>query len=314
MVRTTDDGYAVTGWTKSYGAGGSDIFVLKLDANLNLQWGRVYGGEENDQAYSIIQTSDDGYAVTGWTNSFGDNPKPNIIVMKLLQNGDVQWAKAYARQVPQHKDEGYGITELPGGYAVVGRFHCAIFPDWDAFLMYLDSIGNLLGTEVLWGPKDDEAYSLTFDGNIEVAGWTGTYGVTPDVSASIFVANFPPTPGPPIWRNVYGWENEEKVMDDKSLIVTNDGNYAVSGWTCSAGPGVPNPNFLIMKLNSSNGSVIWSRVHPSIPGANSEEAYPMIQTLNGGYAIAGDTNSFGLGGDDFHFLTLDQDGNRPGWV
>jgi hypothetical protein len=313
MVRTTDNGYAVTGWTRSYnglGMGGSDIFVLKLDANLNLQWGSVYGGLEDDQAYSIIQTSDGGYALTGWTNSSGDPPFPNIIVMKLSQNGNVQWTRAYARNVTQHIDEGYGITEIPGGYAVVGRFHCRYYPDWDGFLMYLDTLGNLLGTEVLYGPEDDEAYSVTFDGHIEVAGWTKSYGAG---DADIFVAKFPPTPGSPIWSNVYGWVGyDEKVMDDKSLIVTNDGNYAVSGWTYSMGPGAPlNPNFLIMKLDSSNGSVIWSRVHPSIPGNNSEEAYPMIQTANGGYAIAGWTNSFGLGGDDFHFLTLDQNGNRP---
>ncbi|MDP2209457.1 MAG: S8 family serine peptidase [Bacteroidota bacterium] len=312
MVTTTDGGYAVTGWTRSYGAGGSDIFVLKLDVNLNLQWGRVYSGLQDDQAYSIIQTGDGGYALTGWTNSFGEEPFPNIIVIKLFSNGDVQWAKAYARQVLSHIDEGYGIIEIPGGYAVVGRFYCTYDPNWDAFLMYLDTMGNLLGTQVLYGPKDDEAYSVTFDGNIEVAGWTGTYGPGALDTANIFVAKFPSTPGPPIWSNVYGWEKEEKVMDDKSLIVTNDGNYAVSGWTYSRGPGAPqNPNFLIMKLNSSNGSVIWSRVHPSIPGAKSEEAYPMIQTFNGGYAIAGWTNSFGLGGDDFHFLTLDPNGNRP---
>ncbi|MFB0509676.1 MAG: T9SS type A sorting domain-containing protein, partial [bacterium] len=72
-----------------------------------------------------------------------------------------------------------------------------------------------------------------------------------------------------------------------------------------------NPNFLILKLFPGTGLLQWARVHPSAPGAQFEEAYPMIHTYFGGYGIAGWTNSFGLGLDDFHFLTLDPSGNRP---
>jgi len=323
MVKTMDGGYVVTGWTRSYhpimhpNPNDANIFVLKLSNNLALQWGKVYGGYFDDKAFSIIQTSDGGYALTGWTASFGPSPQPNVIVVKLLPNGNVQWAKVYNRKPAHIIDEGYGITETPYGLVVVGRSSNPITQILDAFIMWLDPLGNHLGTGVLSGDGGAEAYSVVYDNLTQTVGVAGWINITyqPLVNTDIFVAKFPPVFGPPMWSNYYGWpEGDEKVMDDRSLIVTHDGHYAVSGWTYSRGPGTPqpgNPNFLVMKIDLNVGAVIWARVHPSLPGANFEEAYPMIQVTNGNYAIAGWTNSFGLGNNDFHFLTLDPMGNRP---
>ncbi len=323
MVRTFDGGYALTGWTKSYGIGApnfSNIFILKLDAAGNLRWGRVFGGDSNDQAYSIIQTQDSGYAVTGWTNSFGPPPHPNIIVLKVDKNGNLQWVNVYWRVLAPAMEEGYGITELtyapqPYQYAVCGRTSNIIGPAvWDAFVMALNPIGNVIwARNIAPSLQHNEAYSVVWDPftqTIGVAGWTNSYGPNAPPFANLFVWRLGLS-GNYLWGNAYGWFDDEKAMDDRSLILTQDSGYAVAGWTKSIGPNAPpNPNFFILKLNFM-GQIQWSRVHPSLPGANFEEAYPMIQTFNRGYAIAGWTNSFGLGMDDFHFLTLDQNGNRP---
>uniref|UniRef100_A0A7C3Z1U8 T9SS type A sorting domain-containing protein n=1 Tax=candidate division WOR-3 bacterium TaxID=2052148 RepID=A0A7C3Z1U8_UNCW3 len=325
MVRTFDGGYALTGWTKSYGVGApnfSNIFVLKLNSIGIFQWGKVFGGDSNDQAYSIIQTNDSGYAVAGWTRSFGPPPMPNIIVLKLDKNGNLQWANIYWQALAAAEEEGYGITELKGAplpfrYAVCGRFRLSGQLNWNAFVMALDTMGNVLWVrDILPELHDNEAYSVVWDsvsGTIGVAGWTNNFGPNAPPFANLFVWRLTFFGGY-VWGKVYGWaEDDEKVMDDRSLIVTSDGGYAVAGWTKSKGPSAPpNPNFLILKLNPM-GTIQWSRVHPSMPGANFEEANPMIQTING-YAIAGWTSSFGLGGDDFHFLTLDPNGNRPACV
>ena len=71
IITTTDGGYAIAGSTNSFGAGGNDCYVVKLDATGNLQWTRTMGGTGDDQAYSIIQTTAGGYAIAGSTNSFG---------------------------------------------------------------------------------------------------------------------------------------------------------------------------------------------------------------------------------------------------
>jgi len=71
LIQTSDGGYAITGPTYSFGAGGADVYVVKLNANGNLQWTTTIGGKEEDVGFSLIQTSDGGYAIAGTTKSFG---------------------------------------------------------------------------------------------------------------------------------------------------------------------------------------------------------------------------------------------------
>ncbi len=67
IQQTSDGGYIVAGYTESFGAGDCDAWVIKLDANGNVQWQKTYGGRSDDEAYSIQQTSDGGYIVAGDT-------------------------------------------------------------------------------------------------------------------------------------------------------------------------------------------------------------------------------------------------------
>ncbi len=71
IQQTSDGGYIVAGETWSFGAGGRDAWVIKLDAKGNVQWRKTYGGKYEDRAKSIQQTSDGGYIVAGETWSFG---------------------------------------------------------------------------------------------------------------------------------------------------------------------------------------------------------------------------------------------------
>ncbi|MGC8814396.1 MAG: hypothetical protein ACP5QL_08340, partial [Dictyoglomus sp.] len=61
----------VAGYTNSFGAGYYDFYIIKLDSNGDKVWEKTYGGSKNDGAYSIQQTTDGGYIVAGYTNSFG---------------------------------------------------------------------------------------------------------------------------------------------------------------------------------------------------------------------------------------------------
>jgi len=71
VIQTSNGGYVFTGVTGSYGAGSSDFWLVKIDASGNMEWDKTYGGAKPDQALHIIQTSDGGYAITGYEESFG---------------------------------------------------------------------------------------------------------------------------------------------------------------------------------------------------------------------------------------------------
>src|SRR2546422_584215 len=80
IIQTTDGGYAVAGNTPSCGAGYHDMYIVKLDGTGNLQWSRTIGGQYDDNAYSIVQTADGGYAAAGNTHSFGGWPNSDFYI------------------------------------------------------------------------------------------------------------------------------------------------------------------------------------------------------------------------------------------
>jgi hypothetical protein len=345
MVKTSDSCYVATGWTRNRGVGTptySNVFVVKLDQNLNLRWGKVYGDEFENRAQAIIQVSPrggGGFAVVGWTAVDSDYVTGHrILLIRLDAQGNLTWVKTYFRSIAL-VDEGYAIAEVPsqtdGGFAIVGKTCLQSYTNFDAFVLRTDYNGNLIPIlPYSWlflagsaTPLPHEvAMSVVCDDsfNIAVAGYTYNYGVgTHGQQANLFVSKFSSRLGP-LWSFAYGWpEGSEGAFDDQSLVVTADKNYVVCGSTRSRGVGVPNANFWVLKLKSTDGSVIWSKVHPSDPilGALADEAYPMIQVPgymsamgNNGFAVAGYTKRDAtalLQHDNFHVVTLNQNGLRP---
>ena len=88
IQETSDGGYIVTGHTDSFGAGESDLLVLKLSSIGDIEWQRAYGGSEEDVAYFIQGTSDEGYIAAGYTDSFGAGGS-DFLLLKLFSDGDI---------------------------------------------------------------------------------------------------------------------------------------------------------------------------------------------------------------------------------
>ena len=88
IQQTSDGGYIVGGETTSYGAGATDLWVIKLDENGGVVWQKTFGGIAQDYSTSIQQTSDGGFIVTGETHSFGAGGQ-DIWVLKLDAEGSI---------------------------------------------------------------------------------------------------------------------------------------------------------------------------------------------------------------------------------
>ena len=139
VQQTQDEGYIVAAQTYSFGAGSSDIWVFKLDANGNVTWQKTYGGEGREYPWSIQQTTDGGYIVAGTTPSFGAGEN-DLLLLKLDANGNVTWQKTYGGAGDEHANVIQQTQD--GGYVVV--VDSASFGNGsnDAWILKLDSTGS----------------------------------------------------------------------------------------------------------------------------------------------------------------------------
>lgn len=147
---TNDGGYIAAGWIYSNGAWQSDMWILKLDATGNVDWQKTYGGSGYDSANSIQQTSDGGYIVAGYANSFGAGGG-DAWVLKLDANGAVVWQKAYGGL---NSDWAVSIQQTnDGGYIVAGGTNSFGAGQSDIWILKLDTAGNVVWAKNIWQLK-----------------------------------------------------------------------------------------------------------------------------------------------------------------
>jgi len=303
LIQTTDGGYAVSGGTYSQGAGGADAWVIKLDKQGNQVWDKTYGGSGNDAALSLIQTTDGGYAVAGWTQSKGaDNL--DFWVIKLDEQGNQIWDRTYGGSGEDIAPKPIPLIQTTdGGYAVAGATSTKGFGEVDFWVIKLDEQGNQVWDKTYGGSGADFASSLiqTIDGGYAVAGATSTKG-SGDVDFWVIKLD---KQGNQIWDRTYGsGSGDDFALKSIPFIQTIDGGYAVAGWTKSKGSG--EVDFWVIKLDKQ-GNQIWDRTYG---GSGNDVASSLIQTTDGGYAVAGLTSSQGAGGGDFWVIKLDEQGNQ----
>jgi len=295
LIQTSDGSYVIAGFTRSFGAGEADVYVVKLDANGNLQWTTTIGGPEIEEGVSLIQTSDGGYAIAGVTQSFGAGGY-DVYVVKLDAKGNLQWTKAIGG--PDY-DQGFSLIQTSdGGYAIAGFTNSFGAGSGDVYVVKLDAHGNLQWTKTIGGKEDDKGYSLiqTSDGGYAITGYTKSFGAGGwDVYVVKLDAN-----GNLQWTKTIGGPGNEIGF---SLIQTSDGGYAITGPTYSFGAG--GADVYVVKLNA-NGNLQWTT---TIGGKEEDVGFSLIQTSDGGYAIAGTTKSFGAGEADVYVVKLDKNGN-----
>jgi hypothetical protein len=295
LIQTSDGGYAIAGYTSSFGAGNYDVYVVKLDATGNLQWTKTIGGPENEEGCSLIQTSDGGYAIAGSTISFGAGDW-DVYLVKLDAHGNLQWTKTIGGK---EEDVGFSLIQTSdGGYAIAGYTKSLGAGGEDVYVVKLDAKGNLQWTKTIGGPDDESGTSLiqTSDGGYAIAGYTSSFGAG---EWDVYVVKLD-AKGNLQWTRTIGGK---KVEVGVSLIQTSDGGYAIADFTSSFGAG--ETDVYVVKLDAS-GNLQWTK---TIGGPKDDWGRSLIQTSDGGYAIAGATKSFGAGEDDVYVVKLDANGN-----
>lgn len=324
IQQTSDGGYIVAGRTQSndgdvtgyHGSVYSDFWVVKLDANGNIQWQKSIGGNSEDVAYSIKQTSDGGYIVAGESSStdgdaIGHLPYNNtdLWIVKINSTGNIQWQKSFggygteaAFDVKQTSDGGYivaGATDSNSGDVTL------LYGEYDYWVLKLDSSGNLQWQKTFGGSGTDNAQSViqTSDGGYMVAGFSRSdNGLVHDHYGNLYTNDAwiikLDTNGNIIWKKSKGGTGNDVANFIKEMP---DGGYVFSGYSSSddgdaAGNPTGSANFWIVKINNS-GNLIWQK---SMGGSLADFGQSMSQTSDGGFVMVG--YSYSNNGDlTFHY-------------
>ena len=297
VQQTSDGGYIVAGYTRSFGAGYEDVFLLKTDALGNLQWAKTFGGSSYDWAYSVQQTSDGGYIVAGYTYSFGAGGY-DVFLLKTDASGNLQWAKTFggssgdfAYSVQKTSDGGYIVAGYTGSFGAGGA---------DVFLLKTDASGNLQWAKTFGGSDWDYAYSVqqTSDGGYIVAGETVSFGAG---SNDVFLLKTDAS-GNLQWAKTFGGSNGDGA---RSVQQTSDGGYIVAGYTGSFGAG---SNDVFLLKTDASGNLQWAKTFGG-SSISIEGAHSVQQTSDGGYIVAGNAQSSAVAYSDVFLLKTDASGN-----
>jgi len=291
VVQTCDGGYAIAGYTSSFGAGNWDVYLVKTDWTGNMQWNKTYGGANDDYACSVVQTCDGGYAIAGATRSFGAGNWDSWLV-KTDAVGNMQWNQTYGGT---RGDSTYSIVQTyDNGYVLAGGVDSFGAGSSDFWLIKTDANGNVMWNRTYGGARDDDAFSViqACDGGYALAGKTTSFNAGSDDDFWLVKTN---STGHEQWNKTYGGQDQEYAY---SVVQTSDGGYALAGYTESFGAGLK--DFWLVKTDSV-GSMQWNGIYGD---TNEDDANWVVQTEDEGYALTGATKSFGTGGWDFWLIKL----------
>lgn len=262
-----------------------------------IQWQKCFGGSDNDEAHSVIQTADGGYITAGSTASnngdvTGFHGYFDYWVVKLDSSGAIQWQKSLGGT---GDDEAASIIQcMDGGYVVAGFTYSndgdvmGNHGASDYWIVKLDSYGNIQWQKSLGGSTYDMANSImqTADGYYTIAG--SSLSKDGDVTSNhtgfdYWIVRLD-TSGNIQWQKSFGGSSDEEAH---SIISTHDGGYIVSGYSFSNDGDVSgNHGFLdywIIKLDSA-ANIEWQK---TLGGTHLDQAYSIIQANDYGYIVAG---------------------------
>lgn len=272
-----------------------DLLVMKLDPDGEIEWQKTFGEHDySDYGTFVQQTADGGYIIAGTTESYGAGAS-DAWLLKLTGEGVLEWAKTYG---------GTGVEEFhsvfqteDGYYMVAGLTMTSGFGPKDGWVLKLDGSGNVIWQKTYGGMNQDMFFSIepTIGGGSIVGGFTGSF--TP-YQYDHWLLKLD-ADGNVEWQEMHLLCGFPETIH---ALQTSDGGYIVadSFWTALYAS-----ECRLLKLDMA-GDVEWQRTYG---GSLNDAPYFIQQTTDGGYIVAGYTESFGAGGVDIWLLKLTSTGN-----
>jgi len=293
IIELSDGNYLAGGEENSSTGGLFQIYLVKFNSAGVIIWEQSIGSPNGDDVCeSIVETSDGGYILGGWTSSYGAGAIDCYLV-KTDTSGAVIWENTYG-------GEGYEWVESvdvtdDGGFILGGRMGSFGAAVYDMFALKTDSVGIQQWLYLYGGDQDDGCNSIqqTTDGGYILGGTTNLSSQGQEDMYLVKIDNM----GNVEWEQTFGGGNYE---DCKAVEQTSDGGYIFAGTTASYGLG--NEDIFVVKTDA-DGLLEWQQAYGDVDW-NEGTAVHEIET--GGYILAG-TRAFG----DMYLIRLEDGGTTP---
>jgi hypothetical protein len=249
VQQTTDDGYILSGMTRSFGAGGSDMYLVKVNSIGTPEWSHTYGHSTNDYAYAVSPTNDGGYILTGKGSAGAGGT--DMLLVKTDDLGNIEWSKTIGTAF---NEDAYSVQQTSDGGFIAAGSTASSGGSVNLLMVKTDSLGSLLWAKTYSSLAHNygRCVRLTSDGGYIVAGYTDNTGIT---SADGYVVKTDDS-GNLLWSRTYGIGTWEELL--YCVIETNDGGYMFSGYTNTAANGhdvyvIKTDNMGISGCNEADG-------------------------------------------------------------
>lgn len=295
LAQTSDGGFIITGTI--FTSRCFDVLLLKTNETGDYEWQKTFSrhspGEPNiEVGYSIKQTDDDGYIITGITNDRG----VDIWLIKTDEQGNEQWNYTFGGT---ESEVGYSVQQtIDRGFIVCGYSESYGTGNHDVWLVKTDINGVEEWNKTFGGIGHDFGNSIhvTNDGGYIITGSTDSYGAG-ETDAWVIKTD---TSGNEEWNKTYGGTEDDTAH---SVDQTADGGYIVAGSSYSS---YQDGDFWLIKIDS-NGIEQWNTTHG---GIHYDFAKSVQETSDGGYIATGWTQSYGAGDWDIWLIKTDNEGNE----
>lgn len=323
IVTTSDGGYLVAGYTASTdfdaigNHGNKDYLIIKLNPLGDVEWKKCFGGSLDDYCDTVINTSDGGYALAGYSGSHDGDvtavlPNSGCWILKLNAEGNIIWQKSfqdniystgYKINIKQTLDNSFLIEYVASSPNGITEGNVTTYYS-DIFVKKIDSLGNNVLFQRHYGgsysesageiaPTSDSGFVLiggSLSNDLDVSGHHGFPSDTSGNGNSDLWVMKADSSGNIQWQKSLGGTINDNGV---SVKTTADGGYIILGSTTSNDGDVTGnhsqyiSDYWLIRLNSI-GTVLWKKC---FGGTESETASNIEITNDNGYIISGISTS-----------------------
>ncbi|HOI28495.1 MAG TPA: T9SS type A sorting domain-containing protein [Melioribacteraceae bacterium] len=292
----TDGSFILFGSKQTFKNGPSDLYFAKLNADRTVAWEKIFGGADEENSGTFVNTPDGGFLLAGTTRSFSTSTQ--VYLIKTDQNGNKVWEKNFGGN---GGDAGKKIIPTrDGNYMILATTSSKGSGDFDVYLLKVTGNGDLVWDKTFGGTKWDEGTDIAqlSDGSYIISGYSQSY--TSDRGHEWLLLKADES-GNFLWNKTFGSSNPYQDYASR-IAVASDGFVLAGTIDLQIQPRTIN-DMLVIKTDF-NGNEIW---RSQLGGSESEGAGGLLVNSDGHYVIAGSTGSYSSRGD-VYFLNLNTSG------